>query len=185
MVVYLPTEAIADLVERWVARGRACDAAWDDDGVRRVMRFGFRYRLRGVTGCAVVGLGCMVAVAAELAGAPLGFWPRLGVACVIFPLFLASLWHAVGVCQTTVVLSDADIALRVGFVSVKTLEWSRVSSVRYSTGWADFVIESADGSRLRIPAQMDGLRTLCDYFLTRLDTAVVDPSVPIAMAKLI
>jgi len=149
------------------------------------MRWGFRYRLRGVIASLIFGLVCLGAVALEFAGNPLGFWPRLGVACVIFPLFFVSLWHAVGVCLTTVVLSDTGIALRVGFVAVKTLEWSRVSSAKYSTGWADFVIEGDNGSRLRIPSQMDGLRTLCDYFLTRLDIAVVDPSVPIAMAKLI
>jgi hypothetical protein len=184
-MTYLPTEIFADLVERWVARGRALDAAWDDEGVRRVMRWGFRYRLRGVIACAVFGLVCLGAVALEFAGIPLGFWLWIAYACFIFPIFLVSVWHAVGVCCTTVVLSETAVAIRVGFVEVKTLEWSQVSSVRYSTGWSDFVIEGANGGRLRIPTQMDGLRTLCDYFLTRLDMAVVDPSVPIAMAKLI
>jgi hypothetical protein len=32
---------------------------------------------------------------------------------------------------------------------------------------------------------MDGVRTLCDYVITRLDLTIVDPSVPIEMAKLI
>lgn len=167
------------------ARGRALDAAWDDDGVRRVMRWGFRYRLRGVIACLVFGLVSLVAVALEIAGVPLGLWLRLGYACFIFPMFLVSVWHAVGVCSTTVVLPETDVALHAGFVTVKTMEWSKVSSVRYSTRWTGFVIEGVDGSRLWIPAQMNGLRTLCDYLLTWPDMTVIDLSVPIAMATLI
>jgi hypothetical protein len=184
-MVYLPTEVFADLFERWVARGRALDAAWDDEGVRRVMRFGTRYRLRAVIPCAAFGAACIVAVAAEMAGNPLGFWLRVVCVFFIFPVFLVSVWHTVGVCTTTVVLSDAEVAVGFGPFGGDALEWSRVSSVTYSALRSDFVIEGEDGRRLRIPAQLDGLRTLCDFFITRLDATMIDPSVRIEMVKLI
>lgn len=184
-MTYIPTEVFADLIERWIARGRALDAAWDEEGVRRVMRYGVRYRVRGVIGCAIFGLACLAAVAVEIAGMPLGFWVRLAYACFVFPVFLVSVFHAVSVCLTSVVLSDAGVAICTGFVAVQRLEWSSVSSVRHSSLGSNFVIEGVDGTRLRIPTQMDGVRTLCDFLITRVDMARIDRSVPIAMAKLI
>jgi hypothetical protein len=188
-MVYIPTEVFAQIVsqriERWVARGRALDAVWDDDGVRRVMRFGTRHRMQAVMPCALFGCICGGVLAVEIAGIPLGFWVRMGYAFFMFPVFLVSVWHTLAVYLTTVILSDADVTVRFAFAASKTLEWSNVSSVKYSTLRSAFVLEGAGGSLLRIPAQMDGLRTLCDFFLTRLPTTTIDPSVPIEMAKLI
>jgi len=149
------------------------------------MRFGKRSRLWAVIPCAAFATACIAATVAEIVGIPLGFWTRVAYALVMFPIFLVSVWHAVAVCSTTVVLSDTEVAMRSGFGAAKCLEWSRVFSVRFSPLWSDFVIESVDGSRLRIPTQMDGLRTLCDFLLTRVSTPAIDASVPIALAKLI
>jgi hypothetical protein len=188
-MVNIPADVLAHLlsqrIERWVARGRALDAAWDEAGVRRVMRFGKRRRLWAMIPCAGVGAACTAAFVVEIVGIPLGFWTRIAYAFFMFPLFLVSVWHAVGVCFTTVVLSDAEVVVRFGFGGSKTLEWSRVFSVKFSPLRSDFVIEAMDGSCLRIPVQMDGLRTLCDFLITRLPATIIDPSVPIAMAKLI
>jgi hypothetical protein len=98
--------------------------------------------------------------------------------------FLASLCHAIGISFMTVILSDAEITVRVGTFGADTMEWSNVFLVKYSTTWSTFIIENAAGHRLRIPAQMNGLRTLCEYIL-RLESTAIDPSVPIQMAKLI
>lgn len=115
---------------------------------------------------------------------PLGFWLRMGYAFFMFPVFLASLWHTMGVCCMQVVLSDAAITVRVGPFGADALEWSKVFRVEYSTAWSKFVVEDAAGRRLHIPAQMDGLRTLCDYLL-RLEATAIDPSVPMQMAKIL
>lgn len=184
-MAYIPTEVIADLIERWVARGRARDAAWHEDGVRRVMRFGKRRRLWALIPCAGFGFACIAFLVAEVVGVPLGFWLRLTYACVMFPLFVASAWHALGIWFTTAILSDTAITLRSGFAGVTSLEWSNVFSVKYSRLWSAFVFEGVDGTRLPVPTQMDGLRTLCDFFITRLPNGVIDPAVPIEMVKLI
>ena len=184
-MVHFLTEPVVRLIEGWVARGRALDAAWDADGVRRVMRFGKRSRIWAVVPCVAFGTACIAAAVAEVAGIPLGFWTRVVYVLFMFPIFLVSVCHTVAVCSTTVVLSETEVVMRSGFGGSKRLEWSRVFSVKFSPVWSDFVIESVDGNHLRIPHQMDGLRTLCDFFLARLSTPAIDPSVPIALARLI
>ena len=184
-MVHIPTEVFAHAVnhrvERWVAQGIALDA--ERDGDRWIMRFGRRWRIRSVFNCAVFGGICSGALAMELAGVPLGFWLRLGYATFMFPVLLLCVHDLIRSFSTSVVLCDASITVSSWPLNIRCLDWSHVSSVRYSK-FRGLVLESADGRRVRVSTGMNGLRTLAD-FLIRVKPSLIHPSVPIEMVRLL
>jgi hypothetical protein len=185
MVYFEPlAQYLAGRFNRWVERGRAADASYDQDAACWVMRYRRRHRIQAVVPPTVFGFGCAVAIAVEMAGLPLRFWLRIGFACFILPLLILMCWRAVRVCCSMVLLGESQLTIRYGPFGAKTLDWSKVCSVRYSQLRTAFILDGADGRRLAVPGEMDGVRTFCDFLIRFVEPTAIEPSVPKQMLTL-
>jgi hypothetical protein len=150
-------------VEAWVAAGQRMGTTPAPNGQGCVLTFGWRHRLRSALVCCVFGTAFLAFC----------WWhdstpkadPRLAVAGFgfILPVFALSVFHALHVGTTRVVLSTDGLVLRRFAMGPLAVAWVEVAEVYRSSVTPAIVLKTRDRRCIRLSTQLSGVGALPEY----------------------
>jgi hypothetical protein len=150
-------------LEDWVAAGLRPEPTLAPDRKGCQLAFGWRYRLQSVLVCFGFGIVMLAFCWYYFTAQQPDFWLVVAYVGFVLPVFVLSVFLALGACTTRVALSTGGIVVRRFGRDSPPIQWCEISEVYRSPVTPAIVFVTRERRRVRISTQLNGMGALPEY----------------------